>query len=100
MSLEVSIVLIPDRFPVTFLCLLQHHSMDEEFENSLIKVQIQFHHFVLCELHDQVRIPSLTLSNRRINVDDELGMNVVGFREEEESFDLLIRNSVVVSFTT
>ena len=27
-------------------------------------------------------------------------MNVVGFREEEESFDLLIRNSVVVSFTT
>jgi len=86
MSLKVSIVLVSDRLPVkgskTKLISIPVE-LDEVFSGRtllLVEVQIQFHHFIFRELHDQVRVSSLTLSNRRIDVDYELGMNVVGFR--------------------
>lgn len=37
--------------------------------DSLVKVQLQLHNLIFDELHDEVRVPRLTLTDRRINVD-------------------------------
>lgn len=64
--------------------------------NSLVEVEFQLHDLVLVELHDEVRVPRLSLPDRRVDIDDELGVDVVGFGKEEEALHLLVRDAVVV----
>ena len=52
--------------------------------NALVDVEIQLHLLVLDELHDEVGVSSLTLSNRRIDVYLSMFPSMIEQGTEEE----------------
>lgn len=98
-------------------------------EYALRKVELGVHLLVLGELHDQVRVPSLTLSDRRVEADlsrkrrwkscsathsavrdssevrirethDELDVDLVGLGEQEQAGDARVEDLVVVGLSS
>lgn len=89
---------VPSYFSLSVSLCAKHKSENKQLQkcDALVDVEVEFHLLVLDELHDEVGVSRLSLSNRRIDVDDELTVNVVGFGEEVKFLNLAECDSVVV----
>ena len=95
---RLQLVLVAALQQITGKILVHDHRFVERM-HSLSHVQLQADLIVQFQLHNQERIPGLTLSQRRVKTQNDKSVGVVILRKQEELLDGGILDFIVVGLT-